>query len=204
MSIYPTICILLHIFINILVSQCRRLLLRSITTPVLSRPAKTGPRPRHRRSGRLATLSTSLGPPSEDEAGTHDEAVSESDLREADDDSAEADVDLDDAGAPEAGARQSSASPPRFWPADVARLHAQIELLEGRLAMARFDSRGSATTNGPTTHRLLAWKPGSIRSLPADTLPMDKPWSLLSLRHEVLTGSERTPSCSGSLTRSGS
>ena len=32
----------------------------------------------------MATLATSLGPSSEDEEGTHDEAVSESDLREAD------------------------------------------------------------------------------------------------------------------------
>ena len=86
----------------------------------------------------------------------------------------------------EAGPREASSSAPRLWAAvDVARLHAQIELLKGRLAMARFDSRGSATTNGLTTHRLLAWKPGSIRSLPADTSPMDKPGALLSLRREV-------------------
>ena len=51
----------------------------------------------------MATLATSLGPPSEDEDGTHDEAVSESDLREADVDLGEADVDLDADGAPKAG-----------------------------------------------------------------------------------------------------
>ena len=77
-------------------------------------PAKTGRRPRHRRSGHLPTLATSLGPPSEGEDGTHGEAVSESDLREADVDLGEPDVDLDEAGAPEAGARQSSSPPPRF------------------------------------------------------------------------------------------
>ena len=54
----------------------------------------------------MATLATSVGPPFEDEDGTHDEAVSESDLREAAVDLDEADVDLDEAGAPEAGARQ--------------------------------------------------------------------------------------------------
>ena len=56
----------------------------------------------------MATLATSLGPPSAAEAGTHDEAVSELDLREADMDLGEGDLDLDAAGAPEAGAHQSS------------------------------------------------------------------------------------------------
>ena len=93
-------------------------------------PAKTGSgrRSKHRRSGQLPTLATSLGPPSgfaastdEDENGTldevaYDETVSESDLR-ADDDLREAE------------SQEAPSSTPRLSPEDVAQLHAQIELL---------------------------------------------------------------------------
>ena len=88
-------------------------------------PAKSGGRrSKHRRSGQLPTLATSLGPPSgfaastdEDENGTLDEAVSESELREADDDLREAE------------SQEAPSSTPRLSPEDVAQLHAQIELL---------------------------------------------------------------------------
>ena len=76
---------------------------------------------------------------------------------------------------------EASSSAPRFLaPADVAHLHATIEMLSGQLAAARFDSRGH-----DTAHRLLTWKHGSMRGLPADTSPMDKPGSILSFRREV-------------------
>ena len=83
-------------------------------------PAKSGGRrSKHRRSGQLPTLATSLGPPSgfaastdEDENGTldeaaYDDAVSESELR-ADDDLREA------------SPREAPSSPPRLSPEDVA------------------------------------------------------------------------------------
>jgi len=83
----------------------------------------------------------------EDENGTldeaaYDKAVSESDLR--------ADDDLR-AAAP----REAPSSPPRLSAEEVARLHAEIELLQGLLDTARFDHRGGAS-NGHDPHRLLA------------------------------------------------
>ena len=140
-------------------------------------PAKSGPRRRKpRRSGQL--LATSLGPPSgfaastdEDDNGTpdetaYDDVVSESD-RKAD-------------GVREADSRERPSSPPRLSAEDVAQLHAEIDLLQGRLATARFDHGG-----GNEAQRRLAWKHGSFRSLPSDTPPMDRPGSLLTLRRAV-------------------
>ena len=53
-------------------------------------------------------------------------------------------------------------------------------MLQGQLDTARFDHRG-----GHDPHRRLACKHQTIRSLPPDTPPMDKPGSLLALRRAV-------------------
>ena len=53
-------------------------------------------------------------------------------------------------------------------------------MLRDRLATARFDSRGESDGGKRST-----WKPQSLRSLPSDTPPMNKPASLLGLCRAV-------------------
>ena len=167
-------------------------------------PVKSGPRQRHRRSpGPL--LATSLDrpadPPSDEDAygppneHASDGAVSESDhmpddetreagpreaARQMPDETREAARPTPDATRAARPQEASSLAPRVLSPADVAHLHATIEMLSGQLAAARFDSRGP-----DTAHRLLTWKHGSMRGLPADRSPMDKPGSILSFRREV-------------------
>ena len=127
-------------------------------------PAKSG-KPRHkpRHSGPL--LSTSLDPPSgEDGDGTPDEEAYDGAVHECDqrpDDIREAD------------SREASSSPPRLSAAEVAQLRAEVDMLQGRLATARFDHRGVASNgNDPAAAlRLISWKHGSIRSMPPNTPP---------------------------------
>jgi hypothetical protein len=151
-------------------------------------PTKSGRR-KGRNSGQL--LATSLGPPrgfpasSDEDDGTCDAAadddeVSESDIREA-------------------ASREGPTSPPRWSADDVARLHAKIELLEGRLETARFDQGG-----GNAAHKCPTWKYGSFRAPPSDTLQWTSPGLCFLCVAQCLTGLERTPSCSGSPKRSGS
>ena len=148
-------------------------------------PAKSGQRQRHRHSpGPL--LATSLDrpadPPSDEDAHgrPHEHALDgggfESDHM-PDDEAREA---VTREAAQEAVTREVASSPRLLAPADVAHLHATIEMLSGQLAAARFESRGP-----DTAHRLLTWKHGSMRSLPADTSPLDKPGAILPFRREV-------------------
>ena len=166
-------------------------------------PAKSGQRQRHRHSpGPL--LATSLDrpadPPSDEDAHgrPHEhaldgagfesdhmpddetrEAVTREAARQMPDETREAARPTPDA-TRAARTPEASSSPRLLAPADVAHLHATIEMLSGQLAAARFESRGP-----DTAHRLLTWKHGSMRGLPADTSPMDKPGSILSFRSEV-------------------
>ena len=120
----------------------------------LQMPAKSGPRgPRRRKPRHLGQLlATSPGPPpgfaastDEDEgppdATAYDDAVYESDLQDDD--------------VRETASREGPTSPPRLSADDVAQLHAQIELLQGRLDTARFDQGG-----GNEAQRRPAWKHG--------------------------------------------
>jgi hypothetical protein len=141
------------------------------------------PRRKGKKPGHL--LATSLGPSrtasTDKEDATRDAAadedeVSDSDLREA---------------APREG--------PSWSADDVARLHAKIELLEGRLETARFDQGG-----GNAAHKCPTWKYGSFRAPPSDTLQWTSPGLCFLCVAQCLTGLERTPSCSGSPKRSGS
>ena len=109
-----------------------------------------------------------MGPPSrdvtsdnDDEDGTHDEAGSDSEIREA-------------------GPREATSSPPRFSQNKVELLEEEIALLRVRLTTARFDSRGASDDV-----RRSKLKPQSLRSLPSDTPPMNKPGSLLDLSRAV-------------------
>ena len=166
-------------------------------------PAKSGQRQRHRHSpGPL--LATSLDrpadPPSDEDAHgrPHEhaldgggfesdhmpddetrEAVTREAARQMPDETREAARPTPDA-TRAAHTPEASSSPRLLAPADVAHLHATIEMLSGQLAAARFESRGP-----DTAHRLLTWKHGSMRGLPADTSPLDKPGAILPFRREV-------------------
>ena len=127
-------------------------------------PPKPGRR-KNKGSGRAPTSAAALGPPSGDvtpdndgEDGTHDEAVSDSEIREA-------------------GPREATSSPPRFSQSKEELLEEDIALLHHRLKTARFESRGASDGSRRST-----WKAQSLRSLPSDTPHMNKPGSLLGLR----------------------
>jgi hypothetical protein len=94
-------------------------------------PLKPGRR-KNKGSGRAPTSAAALGPPSgdvtpdnEDEDGTHDETVSDSEIREA-------------------GSREATSSPPRFSQSKEQILEEEIALLHERLKTARFESRGAS------------------------------------------------------------
>ena len=125
------------------------------------KPRRSGPE--QSASGPL--LATSLEPQSdEDDGGTPDEKAYDDALYGSDqmsDDIREADP------------REAPSSPPRLSAAEVAQLRAEVEMLQGRLATARFDHRGVANNgNDPAASlRLISWKHGSIRIMPSTLLP---------------------------------
>ena len=93
-------------------------------------PATSGRR-KNKGSGRAPTSAAALGPPSGDatpdndgEDGTHDDAGSDSEIREA-------------------GPREATLLTPRFSQGKVEILEEEITMLRDRLATARFDSRGA-------------------------------------------------------------
>ena len=109
----------------------------------------------------LGSPSGNVTPDHDDGDGTHDEAGSDSEIREA-------------------GPREATSSPQPFSQNKVELLEEEIKMLQDRLTTARFESRGASANIKRST-----WKPQSLRSLPSDAPPMNKPGSLLGLRRAV-------------------